>query len=265
MSTVKHAYPAFTFPICRQPLMMMHLPSSSQGLVDPQEHKKRGGRRGRGSALGDDEGSDGEVRCMVAVLLAECLHIWRGQRGRGAMQEGNGGCASRTCLAKMVVRLAEWQGRAGHDIGAVFASCVRWEGSGQLAPLCSLFFFLFLICPGGAALPSGRLNPPQRPMVSPATLRPALPAQLPISTLPLVQGQLGFASYRRKQLFAEEDVSFVYGRFFQEGPLLCDMPGSGGNLRHPEALNHLLSPWRRWWHCAPNLSGATATRTAWPA
>lgn len=36
------------------------LPLSLQGLVDPQEHRRRGGRRGRGSALGDDEGSDGE-------------------------------------------------------------------------------------------------------------------------------------------------------------------------------------------------------------
>ncbi|KAL4855933.1 Protein timeless [Chlorella vulgaris] len=33
-----------------------------RGLVDPQEHKRRGGRRGRGSALGDDEGSGGEER-----------------------------------------------------------------------------------------------------------------------------------------------------------------------------------------------------------
>lgn len=100
MSTLKHAYPAFTFPICRQALMILHLPSSSQGLVDPQEHKKRGGRRGRGSALGDDEGSDGEVRCMratVAVRLADCV------------QHGEGSKAG--------------QGRAGHVVGAVFAWC----------------------------------------------------------------------------------------------------------------------------------------------
>lgn len=49
---------------------------STQGLVDPQEHKKRGGRRGRGTALGDDDGSDGEVRMWSDSVVAGWVKVF---------------------------------------------------------------------------------------------------------------------------------------------------------------------------------------------
>lgn len=198
LRAVSHVCPPHTFGAACVPGSIAAWPCW-QGLVDPHEHPKACVPSVHVSHLpsGSDDtaspflftGPGGPTRAQKAGRAARPrlgAGRRRGQRRRGAVHEGNGGCAvGRLCATR--------RGQQGRP------------GKGRACSWGCLCLVLL------------RLRPPR---TAPASCglsghNPACPcpAQRPHSTLPLPlpQGQLGFASYRRKDLFREEDVSFVCG------------------------------------------------------